>query len=61
MDGTLREPLSGQKYFQHPKEQRIIVGAQIAIGAYKDEWIIVCITNQGGVATGHKSMQECIN
>ncbi|HEY9709143.1 MAG TPA: hypothetical protein V6D48_13150 [Oculatellaceae cyanobacterium] len=23
MDGTLREPLSGQQYFQHPKDQRI--------------------------------------
>ncbi len=23
MDGTLREPLSGQQYFQYPKDQRI--------------------------------------
>ncbi len=60
MDGTLREPLSGQQYFQHPQDQRIIAGAEIAIGAYKDDWIIVGITNQGGVAAGHKSMQECI-
>ena len=60
MDGTLREPLSGQQYFQHPKDQRIIEGAPIAIRAYKDDWIIVGITNQGGVAAGHKSMQECI-
>ena len=60
MDGTLREPLSGQQYFQHPKDQRIIEGAQIAIRAYKDDWIIAGITNQGGVAAGHKSMQECI-
>ena len=49
MDGTLREPLSGQQYFQHPKDQRIIEGAQVAIGAYKDDWIIAGITNQGGV------------
>ncbi len=61
MDGTLREPLSGQQHFQHPKDQRIIVGADIAIRAYKDDWMIVGITNQGGVAAGHKSMQECIN
>ena len=60
IDGTLREPLSGQQYFQHPKDQRIIEGAQIALGAYKEDWIIVGITNQGGVAAGHKSMQECI-
>ena len=60
MDGTLREPLSGHQYFQHTKDQRIITGAQTAISAYKDNWIIVGISNQGGVAAGHKSMQECI-
>src|ERR687885_1533468 len=60
MDGTLREPLSGQQYFQHPKDQRIIVGAELALRAYKDDWIIVGITNQGGVAAGHKSIQGCI-
>jgi len=60
MDDTLREPLSGQQYFQNPKDQRIIEDAQIGIRAYKDDWVIVAITNQGGVAAGHKSMQECI-
>lgn len=60
MDGTLREPLSGQQHFQNPQDQQIIVGADIAIRAYKDDWIIVGITNQGGVAAGHKSMQQCI-
>ncbi len=60
MDGTLREPLSGHQYFQHTKDQRIIAGVQTAISAYKDNWIIVGITNQGGVAAGHKSIQECI-
>ena len=54
MDGTLREPLSGQQHFQHPKDQHIIAGAEIAIRAYKDDWIIVGITNQGGVGAGHK-------
>lgn len=60
MDGTLPELLSGQQYFQHPKDPRIFVGAEIAIGAYKDDWIIANITNQGGVAAGHKSTQECL-
>lgn len=49
MDGTIREPLNGQQYFQHPKDQRQIEGADPAIGAYKDDWLIVGITNQGGV------------
>jgi len=41
MDNMLREPLNGQQYFQHPKDQRIIEGAHIAIGAYKDDWMVV--------------------
>jgi len=60
LDGTIREPLSGQQYFQHPEDQQIIVGADLALRSYDDEWIIVGLTNQGGVAAGHKSIQECI-
>jgi D-glycero-D-manno-heptose 1,7-bisphosphate phosphatase len=60
LDDTLREPLSGQQYFQHPQDQQIIAGADIALRAYKDDWIIVGITNQGGVGAGHKSMQQCV-
>ena len=60
LDNTLREPLSGQQYFQHPQDQQIIAGADIALRAYKDDWIIVGITNQGGVGAGHKSMQQCV-
>ncbi len=57
LDGTIREPLSGKRYFQHFQYQKIIPGAEVAIGAYKDNWIIAGITNQGGVAAGHKSIQ----
>lgn len=60
LDGTIREPLSGQQYFQHPKDQQIIAGADVAIRAYKDDWIVVGISNQGGVAAWYKSIQECI-
>lgn len=60
LDGTIREPLSGKKYFQHPQDQKIIMGVEVAINAYKDNWIIVGITNQGGVAAGYKSIQQCI-
>ncbi|MBW4562771.1 MAG: HAD-IIIA family hydrolase [Mojavia pulchra JT2-VF2] len=60
LDGTIREPLSGEQYFQHPQDQKIIMGAEVAIGTYKDDWIIVGITNQGGVAAGYKSIQECV-
>ncbi len=60
MDGTIREPLSRQQYFQHPQDQRQIEGAVSALGAYKDDWLIVGITNQGGVEAGYKSLQDCI-
>lgn len=60
MDGTLREPLNGQLYFKHPKDQQLIEGVDLTIEAYKNDWIIVGITNQAGVAAGYKSMQECI-
>lgn len=43
LDGTLRESLSGEQYFQHPKDQQIIMGAGIAIRAYPVEWIIAGI------------------
>lgn len=60
MDGTLREPLSGHFYCQHPQDQQIIAGAGTAIQAYQDDWMIIGITNQAGVAAGYKTMQECI-
>jgi D-glycero-D-manno-heptose 1,7-bisphosphate phosphatase len=60
LDGTLREPLNGAQYFQHAKDQRMIEGTDTAIRAYGEDWIKVGITNQGGVAAGHKSIQQCI-
>lgn len=60
LDGTIREPLSGAQYFQHPEDQQIVAGADIALNSYGEEWLIVGITNQGGVAAGHKSIQQCI-
>lgn len=60
LDGTIREPLSGGPYFQHPQDQRIIEGADVALSRYGDDWLIIGITNQGGVAAGHKSIQQCI-
>lgn len=60
LDGTIREPLSGEPYFQNPQDQRIIPGADLALNSYGEDWIIVGITNQGGVAAGHKTIQQCI-
>lgn len=60
LDGTLRQPLSGEIHPQHPKDQRIVAGANTAIRAYKESWIVVGITNQGGVSAGYKTIQACI-
>lgn len=61
MDGTCREPASGQQFISCPTDQKIILGAGIAITRYHAEgWIIFGATNQGGVAAGKKSLEDCI-
>ncbi len=60
LDGTVRAPMSGEKFIQHPQDQRIIEGAERAIAHYHEQgYQIVGITNQGGVAARHKSFTEC--
>ena len=61
MDGTVREPASGEKFIQHPLDQKIMHGADIAIAlADAQGWFIIGITNQGGVAAGKKSLRDCV-
>ncbi|HEY9879071.1 MAG TPA: HAD-IIIA family hydrolase [Leptolyngbyaceae cyanobacterium] len=60
MDGTVRRPLSGAQYFEHPEDQQVIEGVQLAIRSYREQGLVLGITNQGGVAAGHKSLEECI-
>lgn len=60
-DGTIREPSSGDKFINHPNDQRIIEGAREAIEYYSQKgWDIIGITNQGGVAAGHKPLSAAI-
>lgn len=60
-DGTIREPLSGAKFISHPRDQRIMAGADKAIAHYRSRgWDVLGITNQGGVAAGHKSLEDAI-
>lgn len=61
-DGTIRQPLSNSKFIQSPLDQQIIEGADKAIAYYSPgEWTILGITNQGGVAAGHKSLSDCFD
>ncbi|MBW4574089.1 MAG: HAD-IIIA family hydrolase [Aphanothece sp. CMT-3BRIN-NPC111] len=61
LDGTVRAPLSGNKFIQRPRDQQIISGAEGAIAYFAATgWKIVGVTNQAGVASGKKSLQSCI-
>ena len=60
LDGTIRRPTSG-KFIEDPNDQEPIEGAIKAIKIYHQEgWIMIGITNQGGVAAGHKSLKGAI-
>ena len=61
LDGTLREPLSGADFTRHPRDFKVIPNADKALAHYhRESWLIVGITNQGGVAVGFKSLGNCI-
>lgn len=61
LDNTIREPLSGNKFISHPRDQRIMAGADKAIAHYFQRgWSIVGISNQGGIASGYKSMEDAL-
>lgn len=60
-DGTIRESASGGKFINRPEDQRILEGVPEAIAHYQQKgWEIIGITNQGGVAAGHKSLEEAL-
>ncbi len=61
MDGTVREPRSGNKFIERPGDQKVISGAEGAIAYFADEgWKIIGVTNQAGVEAGKKSLTNCV-
>jgi D-glycero-D-manno-heptose 1,7-bisphosphate phosphatase len=59
--GQLDNRNQGQNSSQTPLDQEIILGARDAIASYKSQgWLIVGATNQGGVAAGHKQLEDAI-
>ena len=56
LDGTIRRPKSGEEFTQAPDDLEPIAGAQEAIARYAPDHIIYGISNQGGIAAGHKSL-----
>ncbi|MEG3875759.1 HAD-IIIA family hydrolase [Microcoleus sp. herbarium7] len=61
LDGTLRETASGKTFINEPTDQKPIEGTQKALSYYQSKgFLCIGITNQGGVAAGHKSLESAI-
>lgn len=60
LDGTLRQPKSGAKFINDPQDQQPIPGAIEAVKRASLQGICVGVTNQGGVAAGHKQLADAI-
>ena len=61
LDGTVREPRSGQKFINVPTDQQLMEGVAAAIERYVEAgWALYGVTNQGGVIAGHKSLQSML-
>lgn len=60
LDGTVRRSKSGKTFIEGPDDIELIPGIYERIWKYNDEadWLIVYITNQGGVAHGFKTIEQ---
>ena len=57
IDGTLTETISGHTFKQHPQDVKVMDGADRAIAHFvRLGWHIIGISNQAGIAAGHKSI-----
>ena len=58
-DGTLTTTMSGARFVQHPEDQKLLPGVEEALQRYTDDgWLTVIVSNQGGVAAGHKTLAD---
>jgi D-glycero-D-manno-heptose 1,7-bisphosphate phosphatase len=61
LDGTLRQTKSGKTFINEPEDQQPIEGTHKALSYYQEKgFLLIGITNQGGVAAAHKSLQSAI-
>ena len=62
LDGTVRETKSGAKFINDPFDQELIQGVSFWLKKFRKEgFILVGITNQGGIAAGYKSLESAIS
>ena len=62
LDGTLRTTLNGKTFAKHPRDYQIIPGIDKKLNQFLiNGWKIHGVSNQGGIAAGHKSIEECVH
>jgi D-glycero-D-manno-heptose 1,7-bisphosphate phosphatase len=60
-DGTIVVPKSGHQFVQFPKDQILLPGVKERIAEMKaDDYTFVVCSNQGGIAAGHKTLEDTI-
>ena len=61
-DGTLVKPVTNGKFVQSPNDQELIEGVEEALNKLTDDgYDLVIVSNQGGVAAGHKTLESAID
>ncbi len=59
LDRTIRYSKSGTPFIKGPKDVAIYSDVEPILRRYRDEgWLIFGLTNQGGVAFGHKTVED---
>ena len=62
LDGTVRNPASGADFAKNSEDYKLVDGIEEKIYQYRDAgYIIAGITNQGGVAAGHKTKDDVMS
>lgn len=58
LDGTVRRTKSGKPFSENPDDVEIIPGMKELIWKYNYEgWLVIYVTNQGGIAHGFKTLE----
>ncbi len=62
IDGTLTETISGHAFKQHPQDVKVIEGVQSAIAYFISKgWMVIGVSNQGGIAKGFKTLAATVD
>ncbi|MCT7957294.1 HAD-IIIA family hydrolase [Laspinema palackyanum] len=60
-DNTLVEPLSGSQFVQHPRDQKILAGADKAVQSLHERgYQLAMAYNQETIEAGHKTIEDAL-